>query len=86
MLNYRSSFCALAAVLTAALAGCDGKGERAAQESEQSERPVLVAPVRYAAQSQAREFVATIRPRVESDQGFRIAGKVVSALSKLVSG
>ena len=77
MLNYRSSLCALAAVLTAALAGCDGKGERAAQESEQSERPVLVAPARYAAQSQAREFVATIRPRVESDQGFRIAGKVV---------
>ena len=68
---------ALAAVLTAALAGCDGKGERSAEESERSERPVLVAPARYAAQSQAREFVATIRPRVESDQGFRIAGKVV---------
>jgi len=40
-------------------------------------RPVLAAPVRYTAQSQTRDFVATIRPRVETDLGFRVAGKVV---------
>ncbi|MBI1980877.1 MAG: biotin/lipoyl-binding protein, partial [Methylocystis sp.] len=77
MLRYRSSVYALLALLSAALAGCDGKDQRAAQASERAERPVLVAPARYAAQSQTREFVATIRPRVESDQGFRVAGKVV---------
>jgi RND family efflux transporter MFP subunit len=39
-----------------------------------------VAPVRYAPQSQTREFVATIRPRIETDHGFRVAGKVVRRL------
>lgn len=38
---------------------------------------MLVATAHVAGQSQAREFVATIRPRVESDLGFRVAGKVV---------
>jgi RND family efflux transporter MFP subunit len=38
---------------------------------------VLVAPVHYAPKMPAREFVASIRPRVESDQAFRVAGKVV---------
>jgi RND family efflux transporter MFP subunit len=33
--------------------------------------------VHYARQSQAREFAANIRPRVESDLGFRVTGKVV---------
>jgi RND family efflux transporter MFP subunit len=77
MLSYRRGLYAFAALLVAALAGCDGKDPRSADGSERSERPVLVAPARYAAQSQTREFVATIRPRVESDQGFRVAGKVV---------
>lgn len=77
MFSYRSAFHALAALLAAGLAACDSKDQRAAEAGEHGDRPVLVAPARYAAQSQAREFVATIRPRVESDQGFRVAGKVV---------
>lgn len=77
MRRYRSSVCALLALLCAALAGCDGKDQPSAQAGERDARPVLVAPARYAAQSQTREFVATIRPRVESDQGFRVAGKVI---------
>jgi RND family efflux transporter MFP subunit len=42
-----------------------------------SDRPVLVAQPQVAAQSQERDFTATIRPRVESDLGFRVTGKVV---------
>lgn len=63
----------LAGAALAILAGCDGKE----QEAAPAERPVLVAPARYAAQSQSRDFVATIRPRIESDQGFRVPGKVI---------
>jgi RND family efflux transporter MFP subunit len=39
-------------------------------------RPVLVANVHYKPQIADRSFVGTIRPRIESDLGFRVAGKV----------
>jgi RND family efflux transporter MFP subunit len=39
-------------------------------------RPVLVTSVHYQAQISDRSFVGTIRPRIESDLGFRVAGKV----------
>lgn len=71
-------FLSVAAFLAAAsLAGCGKGGE---QSDAASDRPVLVAPAHLASQSQARDFVATIRPRVESDLGFRVAGKVVRRL------
>lgn len=63
-----------AAVL--ALAGCNDKpAEQAA-----AGRPVLVAGVRYEAEVPERSFVGTIRPRIESDLGFRVAGKVAKRL------
>jgi RND family efflux transporter MFP subunit len=43
-------------------------------------RPVLVTPVRYEAQVSDRSFVGTVRPRIESDLGFRVAGKVSKRL------
>jgi RND family efflux transporter MFP subunit len=49
-------------------------------EDRASSRPVLVSAVRFAPQSHTREFVASIRPRVESDLGFRVTGKVVKRL------
>jgi RND family efflux transporter MFP subunit len=64
--------------VAAGLAGCEKPPEEAGDS--QYDRPVLVAPARVATQSQAREFVATIRPRIESDLGFRVAGKVVKRL------
>ena len=42
-----------------------------------STRPVLATKIHFAPQTQTREFVAAIRPRVETDLGFRVAGKVV---------
>jgi len=66
-----------AGLLVAAL-GLSGCGKRQEEnQAAQDDRPVLVTQPRVAAQSQGRDFAATIRPRVESDLGFRVAGKVV---------
>src|SRR5450759_1193667 len=64
------------ALLAIALAGCnDTVAEKAAPA-----RPVLVATVHYEAESPARSFVGTIRPRIETDMGFRVPGKVAKRL------
>jgi RND family efflux transporter MFP subunit len=39
-------------------------------------RPVLVTTVHYQRLSADRSFVGTVRPRIESDLGFRVTGKV----------
>ncbi len=44
------------------------------------QRPVLVTTVHYQPQSAERSFVGTVRPRIESDLGFRVAGKVQKRL------
>src|SRR3989337_1356922 len=43
-------------------------------------RPVLVATVHYEPESPERSFVGTIRPRIETDMGFRVPGKVAKRL------
>lgn len=64
------------AFLAVALVGCN---EKAVQEVA-SGRPVLVAAVHYQAESPERSFVGTIRPRIETDMGFRVPGKVARRL------
>jgi RND family efflux transporter MFP subunit len=65
-------------VLTLALAACtEGKSE---VKDTPSLRPVLARQVRYEPAVHERSFVATVRPRVESDLGFRVAGKVAHRL------
>jgi RND family efflux transporter MFP subunit len=59
-----------------ALAACD---PMTAQPSAPV-RPVLVTQVRYQPQVSERSFVGTVRPRIESDLGFRVAGKVSKRL------
>jgi len=59
-----------------ALAGCN---DSVAQKAK-PERPVLVATAHYEAETPERSFVGTIRPRIESDLGFRVAGKVAKRL------
>src|SRR3984885_11349804 len=66
------SLAALAVVLT----GCN---DQVAEKPVES-RPVLVATVHYEAQSPERSFVGTIRPRIETDMGFRVPGKVAKRL------
>src|ERR1700736_5768093 len=43
-------------------------------------RPVLVATVHYEPESPERSFVGTIKPRIETDMGFRVPGKVAKRL------
>jgi RND family efflux transporter MFP subunit len=64
------------AAMAIALAGCN---DGVAQKVEPI-RPVLVATAHYEAETPERSFVGTIRPRVEADIGFRVAGKVAKRL------
>jgi RND family efflux transporter MFP subunit len=59
-----------------ALAGCNEKSAEAPAPG----RPVLVATVHYEAETPERSFVGTIRPRIETDMGFRVPGKVARRL------
>lgn len=53
-------------------AGCGKKTEAKAE----AVRPVLVATVKYRPEAPERSFVGTIRPRIETDIGFRVPGKI----------
>src|SRR5215469_10967817 len=66
----------LLAGVAVALAGCN---DSVAQKVEPT-RPVLVATAHYEAETPERSFVGTIRPRIESDLGFRVPGKVAKRL------
>lgn len=60
-----------------ALSACQ---DTTANEGPKSERPVLTATAKFEPRVTRRSFVATIRPRFESDLGFRVAGKVARRL------
>ncbi len=64
------------ALIAIALAGCNDK----VAEKPAPPRPVLVATVHYEQQSPERSFVGTIKPRIETDMGFRVPGKVARRL------
>jgi len=64
------------ALMAIALTGCN---ELAAEKVEPA-RPVLVTTVHYEAESPERSFVGTIKPRIETDMGFRVPGKVAKRL------
>jgi RND family efflux transporter MFP subunit len=63
-------------VVAVALVGCN---DTVAQKTG-PRRPVLVATVHYGPETPERSFVGTVRPRIEADMGFRIAGKVAKRL------
>lgn len=73
---YRLLAGASLALLAVVLAGCNDKVAEKAVPS----RPVLVATVHYEAESPERSFVGTIKPRIETDMGFRVPGKVARRL------
>src|ERR1043166_3819992 len=64
------------ALVAATLAGCNDP----VAEKAEPPRPVLVATAHYDAETPEQSFVGTIRPRIESDLGFRVAGKVSKRL------
>ncbi|MBI5321287.1 efflux RND transporter periplasmic adaptor subunit [Bradyrhizobium sp.] len=67
---------ALLAASAIALTGC----QESTAEKVVPGRPVLVATVKYEAASPERSFVGTIKPRIETDMGFRVPGKVAKRL------
>jgi RND family efflux transporter MFP subunit len=73
---YRLLVGASLALVAIALAGCN---DQVAQKPAPT-RPVLVATAHYEAETPERSFVGTIRPRIEADMGFRVAGKVAKRL------
>jgi RND family efflux transporter MFP subunit len=75
--KFGSYFSLLVSSLAAlALAACS----KAPAEKSENTRPVLVAAVHYELESPARSFVGTIKPRIETDMGFRVPGKVAKRL------
>ena len=64
------------AAVAIALTGCNDK----VAEKTVPSRPVLVATVHYEPESPERSFVGTIKPRIETDMGFRVPGKVAKRL------
>src|ERR1700716_2683502 len=60
------------ALVAIALAGCN---EVVAEKAAPS-RPVLISTVHFEPESPERSFVGTIKPRIETDMGFRVPGKV----------
>src|ERR1043166_312098 len=67
---------ALLAFSVIVLSGC----QESTAEKVVPGRPVLVASVKYEAASPERSFVGTIKPRIETDMGFRVPGKVAKRL------
>ena len=59
---------------------CDSHSAKEPAAEQAPARPVLVTPVKYQGMTQPHAFAATIRPRVESDLGFRVSGKVAQRL------
>jgi RND family efflux transporter MFP subunit len=71
----------MSAAVLAAAAFAQGLGRpKDAPASDPRGRPVLVNVVHYAPEQPTRSFVATIKPRVEADQSFRVGGKVAARL------
>ena len=73
---YRLLTGAMLALAVIALTGCN---EIAAEKAAPG-RPVLVATVHFEAETPERSFVGTIKPRIETDMGFRVPGKVAKRL------
>jgi RND family efflux transporter MFP subunit len=67
------------AMLAFAVVSLTGCNETVAKKAEPG-RPVLVATVHYEAESPERSFVGTVKPRIETDMGFRVPGKVAKRL------
>ena len=67
-------------LLAASVGACDSSTGQERAEDHVLDRPVLVALVRYAGITESRSLAATIKPRIESDLGFRVAGKVGARL------
>src|SRR5260221_12250759 len=69
---YRPLTGATLALAVFTLTGCNEK----AAEGAAPGRPGLVGTVHFEAETPERSFVGTIKPRIETDMGFRVPGKI----------
>lgn len=69
-----------AALVPIFLAACGEPRPEADGKAEAPTRPVLVQRVAYLDSRPERAFVGAVRPRVETDLGFRVGGKVARRL------
>ncbi|MDN7425002.1 efflux transporter periplasmic adaptor subunit [Burkholderia sp. AU16741] len=76
MVRRRLAFFAVASALPLALAACSGK----APSDPRTEAPLVRTAVVQAAAPASRSFTGTVAARVQSDLGFRVAGKVLERL------
>ncbi len=73
------AFLAAGLLLGVGLAGCGDDKSRAVDNASEP-RTVHAEPVRFEPRAANRSFVGIVRPRVESDLGFRVPGKVAERL------
>lgn len=76
--GFRSLMRAAAPTLFVILGACNGPAAEVAPP--ETRRPVLAQRVAAEDRTPERSFVGTVRPRVESDLGFRVQGKVARRL------
>jgi len=76
MVRRRLAFFAVASALPLALAACSGK----APSDPRTEAPLVRTAVVQTAVPASRSFTGTVAARVQSDLGFRVAGKVLERL------
>ncbi len=67
----------LAALLALSLAACDAPKQAS---KDAPARPVLVAQIHYAPRERAEALPGVVKARIESDLGFRVAGKIAQRL------
>ena len=77
--NWRALKIAFPIAILLTLVGC---GPKPAAKIE-TKRPVLVATVNYQLVSPDHSFVGVVKPRVETDLGFRVPGKVARRLVEI---
>jgi len=70
---------ALVALAASLAAGCNAESETARTPPQ----PVQVMSVTFKAEIPAWSYVGTVRPRYESDLGFRVGGKIVNRLVEI---
>lgn len=70
---------ALVSLVGLGLAACTD-GNASADPKPAEARAVRVETVAYQPRTRERTFVGTVRPRIESDLGFRVAGKIAERL------